>query len=543
LLVDNRPSFDLSIVVRDAEPLEETVEKLSQYTDIPREEIFQKIEYGKKGGAYKSILLQEDISRDMLAVVEANRFDLPGVNVEFRPRRKNLFRHNASHIVGYMGEINTHELKSGKYPGLQGGDYVGKYGIEKFAEMMLSGERGGRQVEVDAKGRLIRVLRVVEPVTGHNIYLSIDQNMQQKAELLMADNVGSLVAIEPDTGKVIVMVSNPSFDQDLFARRMSRDEWQNLISNPHRPMENKVIQAEYPPASTYKIVTAMAGLEERVIDRHTSFSCSGSFEYGNRIFRCWNKAGHGSVNVVDALAVSCDVFFYNVGQRLGVDRLAKYAKGCGLGAPTGIELGSEAGGLVPTSQWKLEKRGVPWQKGETISVCIGQGYNLTTPLQMGVLIAAVANGGLLYRPTVIDKIVSASGEIIRQNEGEVVGKLPISPKNLEIIKTGLWEAVNGSQGTARIARIDGVKVCGKTGTAQVFSRKTEEEPKSKRVARHLRPHAWFVTYGERNGKKVAVSVIVEHGEHGGEAAAPLAREFIKIYFGKDSDEKRAGFTP
>jgi penicillin-binding protein 2 len=311
---------------------------------------------------------------------------------------------------------------------------------------------------------------------------------------------------------------------------MTQESWNELVSDRFRPLENKAIQGHYPPGSTYKIVAAMAGLEERVIAEHTRLFCPGSYKYGDRTFRCWKRGGHGFMNVTDALAQSCDVFFYQVGEKLGVDRLAKYARACGLGSPTGIALDKEARGLVPTTGWKLRRLGVPWQGGETLSVVIGQGFNLVTPIQMLGLISAVANGGTRYKPLVVERIESPDGLPVK-GEGPVsLGTLPASGKTLRIVKRGLTDAVNKPTGTGWIARIPGLAVAGKTGTAQVvrMADDDEDEPIESKQLRH-RDHGWFIASAPVQEPAVAVAVLIEHGGHGATAAGPIAREMIRTY--------------
>jgi len=319
---------------------------------------------------------------------------------------------------------------------------------------------------------------------------------------------------------------------------MSHSQWKELSTNPLRPMENKALQGEYPPASTYKIITAMAGLAEGVINENTTFYCPGFYRFGNRTYRCWKKAGHGRINVVDALEKSCDVFFYQVGQKLGVGRLAKYASSCGLGVMTDVELDHEASGLVPTAAWKKKKTGVSWQRGETLSIAIGQGYNLSTPLQMAVCTSAVANGGKLFKPQIIRRIEAADGEVIREPAPEPMGKMPVNEKTLDLVREGLRRVVNGNRGTARKIRLDGIEICGKTGTAQVFSRKQGEDNTKTPDQAHLKPHAWFVAYAPAEHPRIALSVIVEHGEHGSSAAAPIAGELIRAYLLPNEDGER-----
>lgn len=537
-LVDNRPSFDLSIILKDARPVDGTIEELARVINVPASELMLKIDRSKGVAAYKPILLKQDFGRDALAAVEVRKFDLPGVVVGVRPLRHSLNKQSAAHLIGYLSEINADELKSGKYPGTKRGDFIGKFGVEKAFESFLRGKRGGRQVEVNATGQVVKVLKTVDAQPGHNIYLTIDQMLQKRTEELLKGRVGAALAMDPATGHVLAMASSPSFDQNDFVGGMSYEKWSTLISNPFRPMENKAIQAEYPPASTYKIITAMAGLEEGVIDEKTIFYCPGYYKYGDRIFRCWKKEGHGNVNVIKALIVSCDVFFYQVGQKLGADRLAWYAKASGLGAPTGINLDHEAEGLIPTKAWKKERTGKAWQGGETLSVAIGQGYDLVTPLQMLVLISAVANGGVIYKPMILKTIKTAEGKIVVQAQSQVKGKLPASSQTLELIKKGLWGVVNDRRGTAKAVRIKGIDVSGKTGSAQVVGRKDDEETSETERPDHLKAHAWFVAYAPSVDPQIAVVVIIEHGESGSKAAAPIAREMIRAYLKKAGPGKQ-----
>ena len=528
LLVDNRPSFDLGIILNDAKPVENTIKNLSHYTSIPLEEIKRKLA-DKKGAYYKPVILKQDIGRDLLALIEAHKFDLPGVVVNVKPVRHYLYSHSGAHLVGYLGEINADELKSSKYTECRSGDFIGRFGVEKEYDSFFRGSRGGRQVEVNATGQVVRILKTVNSIPGHNIYLTIDHLLQEKAEKLLAGRAGAVVAMIPSSGEILAMASSPSFDQNSFVTGMSHKEWDSLITNPFRPMENKAIQGEYPPASTYKIITAIAGLEEGVIDDNTTFFCPGYYRYGGRAYRCWKKAGHGSADVVKALAESCDVFFYQVGQKLGIDRLAWYAKACGLGSSTSIHLDHESVGLVPTANWKKLRTGVTWQGGETLSVAIGQGYNLATPLQMLVLISAIANGGTRYKPLIVKTIRKADDEIVMKSMPVIVGRLPVSSKTMELVKKGLWEVVNDRKGTAWNSRLDDIEFCGKTGTAQVVGREKVDSLSEEEKTLFLKPHAWFVAYAPSVDPKIAVSVIIEHGEHGSSVAAPIAREIIRTY--------------
>lgn len=532
LLVDNRPSFDLSIIPKDAKPVQETLARLAHHLELPVEDLEAVLEQKKGRAAYKPVQLRSDIGRDALAAVEGHNYELPGIEVNVTPRRHYIHEQSAAHLLGYLGEINAEELKKVKNEDLKGGDFIGKFGVEKSFEAYLRGKRGGRQVEVNATGQVVKVLNTVDAKAGRNLFLTIDYHLQRTAEELLAGKAGAVVAVDPRTGEVLAMASSPAFDQNLFITGLSREVWNKLINNPHRPMENKAVQATYPPASTYKIITAMAGLEEGIIDESTTFDCPGYLAFGNRVFRCWRHIGHGSINVVRALSESCDVFFYHVGLELGPDRLAWYARAAGLGAPTGIELPNEEGGLIPTAEWKYRRFGVPWQRGESLSVAIGQGYNLVTPLQMAMVVAAVGNGGIRIKPTIVKAIRDVDGMQVYRHKPEKIGQLPVSAATLALVRQGLWQVVNRRKGTAYRERIEGIEMCGKTGTAQVVGRKSTEDMSEEEIAEQFRPHAWFVGYAPAEDPKIAVAVMVEHGEHGSSTAAPIARDVITAYLGE-----------
>lgn len=532
LLVDNRPAFDLTIVLEDAHPVNETIEKLADLIDVPFEDLMGSIKKAGKSAFYKPLTLKRDISRDLLAIVEAHKFDLPGIHIDIEPTRHYIYKKTAAHLLGYLGQINRKELQSGSYPTVRTGDSIGRYGIEKSFEPFLQGKRGGRQVEVDVNGRVIKVLKTVPPVSGNDLHLTLDLELQKTAEQLLGENDGAVVAIDPSNGDVLVMASAPSFDQNDFIGGISTKKWQALMTDPGKPMNNKAIQAEYPPASTYKILTAMAALEEKVIDGNTTVFCPGFYKFGNRRYQCWNRNGHGEINMVDALAQSCDVFFYQAGEKIGVDSLAQYANGSGFGRSTGINLAHERRGLIPTAAWKKKRFKEAWQAGETLSISIGQGFNLVTPLQMATFIAAVGNGGTLYRPRIVTSIEDSDGNLVKSIQPEITGGLPASKENLALVQRGLLEVVQGARGTARRIRIKGINIAGKTGTAQVFSRKAGEKFDNETIGRTLRDHAWFVSYAPAEAPTIAICVIIEHGEHGSSAAAPVAGALIKKHLEK-----------
>jgi len=534
-LAENRPSFDVNFTPKDAGDVGQVLSELAGYLQSPVDELLSKVKHSRGLAAFRPVLLKQDIGRDVLAAVEARRVDLPGVSVQVRLRRNYLYGMNAAHVIGYLGEVSLEELKSGDHPSLRSGDAIGKFGVERTYEDYLRGEPGGRQVEVNANGQVMRVLQTVSPRPGRNVFLTIDRELQQRTEELLDGVPGAAVAVDPSNGHVLALASAPGFNQNLFVSGIAPDAWESLISNPFRPLENKAIQGEYPPGSTFKIVTALAGLEEKAIDETTVFDCAGSLHFAGRDYRCWKKEGHGRVDVRRALSESCDVFFYRTGQRLGVDRLAWYAKACGLGARTGIGLDQESRGLIPSSTWKKKRYGVPWQEGETLSVSIGQGYNLATPLQMALLTAAVGNGGIRRRPLILQRVETVEGDVIFQAAQQEAGRLPVSPRTLKIVQEGIWSAVNGERGTARRVHLPDIEIAGKTGTSQVVGRKDRGDDYT---PPHLRPHAWFVCYAPAGAPKLAVAVVVENGEHGSSAAGPIAREMVRTYLRKVPDGQR-----
>ena len=532
LLVDNRPSFDIEIVPKDARPYKNVLPDLAKYLNVPQKELISKLKKARGSAAYRPVILKRDVSRDVLAQVEVNRYDLPGVQVRVTPRRHYLER-TAVHLIGYLGEINGTELKKLRLKEYRQGDYIGKYGIEKTLEKYLRGKEGGRQVEVDVNGRILKVLVTEKATPGHNVYLTINADLQKKAEFLLEGQSGAIVAMDANTGMILAFVSKPDYDPNIFVDGMSHDQWNELVHNYQKPLHNKVLQGEYPPGSVYKIITAIAGLEEKIVTLNEKIECRGSYRLGNRTYRCWKKYGHGWMNIEDAIAQSCDVFFYQLGLQLGVDRLAKYAKACGLGKKTGIELELERPGLIPTSKWKLLKTGEVWQKGETLSIAIGQGFNLVTPIQASCLIAAVANGGIMYQPQVIKSIKTVTGQSVFDAKPKVIGKLPASQKTMQLLKKGLWEVVNKKGGTAYWhARDEAIEISGKTGTAQVVSLKIQDD-KDNKDKKRFEDHAWFVAYASSVDTQIAVAVLVEHGGHGSSAAAPIAKKVIKAYLGRE----------
>ena len=362
--------------------------------------------------------------------------------------------------------------------------------------------------------------------------------MQLAAYEALEGWVGSAVAIDIDTGEVLTMVSRPSFDPSQFSRGLSRSYWKQIVENEHNPMRDRAIQDHYAPGSVFKTITAIAALEEEIVDENTEINCRGSFRLGRRRFHCWKKYGHGKVDLKKSIRESCDVYYYKIGTRMDIDTLAKYAKKFGLGMKTGINLPRETSGLVPTKEWKQKRNGEPWQKGETLSCVIGQSFVLTTPLQLAVSYAAIANGGKVYKPKLVKEVFSNTGEIIKKPTTELIKETEISEKTLKLVKDGLWQAVNKPTGTAWWYRGLGLDMSGKTGTSQVMSFSAENifNKCEERDYKH-RHHGVFSAYAPTDNPKVAVGVVIEHGCHGSSAAAPVASSILEAYMEKYEPEK------
>jgi penicillin-binding protein 2 len=530
LLALNRPSFEVYLVPEDLKENPEVLARVGQMLNMNLEEIQGKLETQKKRIPFRPVKIKSDIEWNELARIETNRVHLPGIYVDVRPRRTYPHGPLASHLIGYLGEVDESELRQSRGALYRLGAMIGKYGVEYQWETYLRGVDGGRQIEVDALGREIKHLQSVESFPGNNLTLTIDFDLQKVAEEAFQEKTGALIAMDPKTGRILAMVSKPSFDPDIFARNISPEEWKSLVENPFSPLQNKGIQGQYPPGSVFKIITAIAGLETGAITPQTQMTCRGIYPYGNREFRCWREEGHGTISLHRAIVESCDIYFYQVGLKVGVDAIAHYAEEFGLGAPTGIALPHEKPGIVPSTSWKKRRLGSPWYSGETLSLAVGQGYINATPLQLLMLISAIANGGRLYLPQVVEKVEDVYGNLLREWPVWEMKRVDVSEKTLQIIQQALMGAVNEPHGTGWACVLKEAKVAGKTGTAQVIKMAQDfRKGDMDRMPLKLRDHAWFVAYAPFEDPVIAVVVLVEHGGYGGAAAAPIAKKVIEKY--------------
>jgi len=533
-IVTNRPSFNVLLSREESRLDDKLLKKMSSILGEDVSVLLERIRKMANSPSHIPIRLAEDIDWDKVAFIENNRLELPGIRIEVTPRRVYHYGNFASHIIGYLGEISDRELKNAEADVYRGGDLVGKVGLERLREEDLRGEKGREYMEVNALGFEQKYLKGIEPLPGNDLQLTIDMDLQRTAEEIMAQQgkSGAVAAVDVNSGRLLVAASAPQLKIDEFVGGISRKAWQAMLDDPGHPLINKLVQGQYPPASTYKIVTAIAGLAEGIITPETILYCPGFYRLGRRTYRCWKHGGHGAVNLKRALAESCDVYFYQVGQRVGVDRLAYYARKFGLGRKSGVEMEHEKSGLVPTASWKKRRYHKPWQEGETLSVAIGQGFDLVTPLQICMMTAALANGGTLYKPGLIESVRDPAGHLVGQFEPKVLDRFEGQGQNLKLIREGLVEAVNGRHGTGRTARLKDITVAGKTGTAQVVRLKQYKHLKDEDIPYQYRDHAWFTCFAPAANPEIAVTVLVEHGLHGGSGAAPVARAVLKAYFKK-----------
>ncbi len=510
-LVKNTPYFCVSLIPGEFD--NNNIDALSKLLDMPADEISGKIHQEGQSPSIP-VRLKDGLEFDEVSRIEARRSDFPGLMIEVESTREYLYGSTASHVIGYLGKLTPGQARNPEFSDVPHDAFIGQWGVEKLFDKSLRGVAGQRIIEVDALGREIRLLTETPPKKGRDITLSIDIALQKAAEEAFNGREGAVVALKPDTGEILGLVSEPSFDPNKFANGISYADWRSLSEDKKLPMLDRAVQSAYPPGSTFKIIMAIAGLEEGVIDDSTAVECRGGISFGKWHFGCWRRTGHGMISLRRALAESCDVYFYEVGKRLGIDRIYDYATRFGLGRQTGLPLGSEKIGLIPNTKWKTEKKKQPWYLGETFVNSIGQGYVTATPVQMAVMMSSVADGGRIYRPS-----------ILKGGSPVLVGNAGIRQETLDKVKSYLSGVVNAPDGTGAAGRSTVVEIGGKTGTAQVVA--------LRRGAGHsgedYRDHAWFVAFAPVQKPEIAMSVLVEHGGHGGSAAAPIAKKAIEAY--------------
>ena len=530
VLVENRKSFSISIVREHTKDLNRTVQLLANVLNIDEKHVRDIVERHRREPAYRPIEIVQDATLAQVAAVTARRldFELPDVVVEPVPTRRYPANALAAHLFGYVGEVSEAEVAQDER--LNSGDIVGQSGIEKVYNGLLMGEDGAKRVVVNSMGREIRTLEELEPHEGRRLQLTIDADLQRAVEegFRTFGYRGAAVLMDPNSGEVLAFASLPGYDPNAFAAGIDRAAWTALNTDELLPLRDRAIQGRYSPGSTFKMTVATAALEEGLITPDYKVNCSGGATFFGRRFKCWKAGGHGTMDLRHALEQSCNVYFYTVGNLVGVDRIHKWATLLGLGVKSGIDLPNEVTGIVPSTQWKRERTGERWYPGETISVSIGQGQVSVTPMSMAVMISTLANGGTRMTPHVLKAINDGDGwqNVPPPPPQSVVA---LKPATVAAIHEGLWLVVN-SAGTGGRSRIPGYDVSGKTGTAQVISIEGGRAAVG-RTSRDLRDHGWFVFFAPRDNPQIAGVVFAEHAEHGS-SAAPIAKYALETFFAK-----------
>jgi penicillin-binding protein 2 len=522
-MVENVLTFDISLVPEDSPDLDATIDKLSSMLKLSPASIHAALDDAASVRTkYEPVKIREEAPWEEVAMIEAHQEDLPGTIIEPEHRRHYPYDGLASHQLGYIGKVSQAQRKQEQQ---DIGLLTGQGGLEKIYDKYLRGFAGRRMIQVNAAGRKVKDLGIEEPKPGTDVYLTIDLDVQKAAEEGLGDRAGAVVAMDPNTGEILALASHPNFDPNLFPRGILPKDWVRLMNDPSHPLYNRAIQSVYPPGSTFKIIVSLAGLESGVIKLDDKVTCRGFLTSGRHSFRCWKKGGHGPISFHQALVESCDVYFYTMGERIGWDRVAEYAKKLGYGSLTGIPLPDEKPGLIPTTEWKKKRTGEAWYAGDTYINSIGQGFVLVSPIQACQLMCAVANGGYFYRPMLLKQARNRETGAIKTFSPERMRRITLDASALEEVRRALAGVVNEPDGTAHGARTPLAVVAGKTGTAQVIAQKVP----GRKLSESTQDHGWFISYAPADDPRIAVAVLVEHGGHGGSAAAPVAKKVIEEY--------------
>lgn len=513
ILANNIASFKASIIRENTRDFAASCARVGDLLGLEPSVVEQRVEKYRTEPLFKPIVVKDDLTLEEVARIEARKLDLPELVIETEPKRFYPYGALGAHVLGYLQELTMDELR-GPFKDRRLGDRIGRTGVENAFEKRIAGTDGKLVEIVDSLGRKRDELERVDPVQPPKVVLTLDYDLQAKADELLAGREGAIVALDPKTGGILALASSPTYDPNKFINRFTPEEWMTLAANPDNPMLNRAIQGLYSPGSMFKLVMAAAGLDTGTIVPQTTSYCPGSVMIYGRKFHCWFEAGHGSVNLVEAIRQSCNVYFYNLGRKMSIDTIARYATELGLGGKTGIDIPGEREGLVPDTEWKRRVMKEDWYPGETISVAIGQGALQVTPLQVAALTATIANRGTRVRPHLV---------LADEPQAGIV-RVPSAVLN-EIIE-GMWRSANEG-GTGAAARVDGFDVCSKTGTVQTIGRETAE-----RLGIKPKTHSWFTGFAPRGDPRIVVTVLVEFGGSGGATSAPVAAELFKIYKAK-----------
>ena len=536
VLVENEPAYNLQLYRREARDIGSAIDLAARVLQAPREQVQARVRRGLRDPEFLPIPIAENLGIEEVASIEARSPEHPEFFITVSQRRLYKRGLSAAHALGYLSEVSPEQIARAGETAYRVGDWVGQKGIEESYEKLLAGTHGERRVIVDSHGREIAEEARIDARPGENLFLTLDLDLQQVAEDFFKDKVGACVALDPKTGEILVLVSSPSYDPNWFTRRVTRKEWDGLIGDARHPLQNRAIQNQFSPGSVFKIFEAYGALAKGLVNPEEKVFCPGYATFYGRTFRCHRKEGHGWVALRDAIKVSCDVYFYNLGRRLGIDRIAEISKGFGLGEPTGVDLAYEKSGNVPSEEWARTKRGARWYPSETISVAIGQGPVLVTPIQIARALSGLVEGGRLPTPHLFYASQDPStGEKLRY-KSEAKQGLALDADKAAIVTNGMWAVMNEPGGTGYAERVPGLNTAGKTGTVQVVGRETSELlPKSKRIG----DHAWFAGFAPVEDPQIVVVVFVENGGHGGSVAAPLAKAIFEKRFGRTPRDKDA----
>ena len=522
LLANNVPSFSLYVMLEDVKDREFLIQQLTDLLGLDPALVRKKMT--AKGSKLIPRKIKDRMTLHDATLVESHRLDMPGVMIQVESQRNYPGGVTAAHLLGYVGEISADQLEKPEFLDLHQGSIVGQYGVEKSYDRHMRGMAGQKSVEVDALGHEKKASVVERPQAGNDLYLTIDVRLQKVAEDLLGEEQGAIVALDPNSGDILAMASRPGFDPNVLSRELTTKQWVEIVQDEGRPLNNRASQGQYPPGSTFKIPMAVAALETKTMSPSSTVFCNGGYQFGKRLYHDWKASGHGYVDLHNALVHSCDVYFYTIGQRMGIDVMAEFGKDFGLGKATGVELPSERSGIMPSTAWKQKAKNEQWLPGETISAAIGQGYVTVTPLQMASLVGTVANDGVNYRPRLVQAVMDRTSGNLQELPAVPRGKINAKPETFRVIKDALADVV--TKGTATKAKSSVVTIGGKTGTAQVAALRTGPE---ENIPKKFRDHAWFVAFAPVESPKIAVAVLAEHMGHGGAAAAPLAKEVIETY--------------
>src|SRR4051812_5139450 len=529
ILVENQNSFNIALVREQTKNLDETLHALATATGADEAQLQETVVRRRRDPSYRPIVLIENATREQVIAVWARRWELPGIIYQEVPARKYPEATMAAHLFGYVGEITEAQLQRADYEGVDSGTIVGQAGIEQAYNRLLMGTEGNKTVVVNSVGREIQEVKKEEPVEGRRLQLTIDADLQKATEdgFTVSELNGAAVVLDPRNGEVLSFSSRPAYDPNAFAAGIDRATWTSLNTDELKPLQNRAVQGRYSPGSIFKMAVGLAGLEEGIITPDFHVFCPGGQTFYGRYFKCWKKGGHGSIDLRHAIEQSCDVYFYTVGNMLGVDRINKWATLFGLGVKSNIDLPNEVTGLVPSTAWKATTREPKWYAGETISVSIGQGQVSVTPVSLAVYTASLANGGTRVTPHLL-KAIHDGKEWKPVPAPPPQSKVEVSQEKLQAIRDGMWMVVNVPGGTGARARGEGKDVCGKTGTAQVIS---NQGRMAARTTKNLRDHGWFVFFAPRDNPEIAGVVFAEHGVHSANAAS-ITRHILETYFAK-----------